>query len=92
MLASQKRKSPALRGLIVTQPTQWKSVGDDADDAATLDAFDAEQDFPGDARIERVIAPHAHIRARMIVRAALPHEDVAGEHVLTAETLDAKPF
>src|SRR5690348_6688721 len=52
---------------------------DDVDYAATFDALDSELDAPRGARVQRVIAAHAHVRAGVIIRAALPDDDVAGE-------------
>src|SRR5919112_676790 len=39
---------------------------------------------------EGVVLPHADVHARMEFRAALAHDDVAGEHLLIAEFLDAE--
>src|SRR5690242_8066171 len=41
---------------------------------------------------ERVVRSHPDVRARMHLSAALAHDDVAGEHLLTAETLHAQSF
>src|SRR5216683_740711 len=41
-------------------------------------------------RKNRVVAPHADIAAGMIFRAALAHDDIAGDHGFTAEFFDAE--
>src|SRR3989442_1335069 len=41
---------------------------------------------------EREVAPHADVRPRMHVRAALADEDVAGPHALAGEDLDPAPL
>ena len=43
-----------------------------------------------DQREQRVVAAHADIGARVELGAALAHDDVAGDHDLAAELLDAE--
>src|SRR3989442_14622432 len=43
-------------------------------------------------REEREVAPHADVRPRVHVRAALADEDVAGPHALAGEDLDPAPL
>src|SRR5690606_2933888 len=64
----------------------------DGDVAALLRAFDGDFDdtvFQGE---ERVVAPDADVVARMELGAALPHDDVAGDHELAGVALHAEPF
>ena len=39
-----------------------------------------------------VIPAHAHVLAGVMLGSALTHDDVAGNHLLTAKHLDAKSF
>src|SRR5690606_37035031 len=55
--------------------------------AAALEAHHAI-----DEREERVITPAAHVLSRVELGAALPHEDVARQHALPAESLHAEPL
>src|SRR5687768_8618598 len=41
-----------------------------------------------DQRIDRVVRSEPDVPARVPLRAALPHDDVAGRHTLAAELLD----
>src|SRR5437762_5997365 len=43
-------------------------------------------------REEREVTPHADVRPRVHVRAALPDEDVPGAHVRAGEDLDPAPL
>src|SRR5262249_50128425 len=65
-------------------------AGNDAHRAATADA--AELHRAGHQREQRVITATADAVARVEVRAALPDDDLARVHRLTAEALDAKPL
>src|SRR5207247_7074562 len=53
-------------------------------------AFVAKLDTTFDLCEPVMISPHADIKAGMPGRAALPRNDVAGNHVLAAKRLDAK--
>jgi len=44
------------------------------------------------AKILTPLAPHADVRPRVHVRAALPDEDVTGLHALPGEDLDPAPL
>src|SRR5207302_5090761 len=62
----------------------------DAHGLARVLAFHRIQHLAGDAREERVVAPHADVGAGMHLRAALAHEDLPGVDALAAEGLDAE--
>ena len=51
-----------------------------------------ERDAARDARVQRVVAAHPDVGAGVILRTALAHDDVAREHLLAAEALDAESF
>src|SRR5882672_11188088 len=53
-------------------------------------AFYRIQHLAGDAREQRVVAPHADVGAGMHLRAALAHQDLPGIDALAAERLDAE--
>src|SRR5207247_3848625 len=52
-------------------------------------AFHRILNLAGDAREQRVVAPHADVRAGMHLRAALAHQDLPGIDALAAERPDA---
>src|SRR5262245_13353561 len=54
--------------------------------------FGTELDATVDQREQRVVLGQADIGAGMPFGAALPRNDVAGEHLLTAENLQAEPL
>src|SRR5262245_43322925 len=58
---------------------------------ATL-GFGTELDATVDQREQRVVLGQADIGAGMPFGAALPRNDVAGEHLLAAENLQAEPL
>ena len=53
-------------------------------------AFGFERDVAFDFREQGMIGPHADIKAGVPGGAALPRNDVAGNHVFAAKRLDAK--
>src|SRR6185369_12766901 len=57
-----------------------------------VDALDAVLHLARDARVERVVASDAHVRARAHYRAALAYEDLPGVDLLAAVDLDAEPL
>src|SRR5262245_12315405 len=54
-------------------------------------AFGRELDVALGERKQRVIRAHADVRAGVPARAALAHENVAGQHALAAVAFNAKP-
>lgn len=54
--------------------------------------FGAEFDFAFDLGEQGMVGAHADIGARMPSGAALTRNDIARNHVLTAERLDSKAF
>src|SRR5688500_20156455 len=67
-------------------------LGEDAHERVLLDALLPELHTARDLRKQRVVGARAHIVAGPIDRAALAHEDVAGQHLLAAVLLDAEPL
>src|SRR5689334_8494574 len=63
-----------------------------ADGAVAVLAAHAKLDLARDPRIERMVAAHADVLARMHARAALADDDLPGADPLAAEHLDAEPF
>src|SRR5437899_3373004 len=53
-------------------------------------AFHRILHLAGDAREQRMVAPHADVRAGMHLGAALAHQDLPGIDALAAERLDAE--
>src|SRR5690606_34191225 len=89
------KKAPPKRGfrepcgaLRAGRPRQ--ALSDDADQAAVPRPFDGERDPTGGRREQRMVAADADVDARVILRAALAHDDVAGNDLLAAEALDAQ--
>src|SRR5579883_2184069 len=68
------------------------SARNHTDRAATLRAMGLELDLAVDQRVERMVTAQAHARARMELRAALAHDDVAGFDGLAAIELHAQIF
>src|SRR5690606_24035521 len=66
-------------------------LGPDRDLLAVL-AVPLEGHDAGHQREERVVPAHADALARVDLRAELADEDVAGDHPLAAELLDAAPL
>ena len=62
--------------------------GDDADVAAVFAAF-VEFHHTVDQGVERVVFAHADVLAGVVGGAALTHDDVAGDALLTAKYLNA---
>src|SRR5882724_8291784 len=73
--ASLERKGPAVRGLFTVRFVA-ALFGEHADHAAALRPLGGERYAPCGAGVQRVIVPHPHDRARVILRAALPDVDV----------------
>ena len=69
----------------------WR-CGDDVDGALALRPFDGKLDLSIDESKERVILADTDIDTRVEGCAALPHDDVAGQHLFAAVTLDAETF
>ncbi len=57
---------------------------------AVLGSFLVEPDLAIAFRKQRVVAPDADVYARVKVSATLAHDDVARQHLLAAENLDAQ--
>src|ERR1700730_14289222 len=57
---------------------------------ALLGALLLEQHLAGHLGEQRMVGPHAAVRAGTHLRAALTHDDIAGEHLLAAEALHAQ--
>src|SRR5580700_1282517 len=53
-------------------------------------ALDAKLNDALGSREQRMVRPDPHIHARAIHRAALANQDIAGEHIFTAEFLHAQ--
>src|SRR5262245_34496448 len=64
----------------------------DAHEGAPVGALLSELDAARLEREQRVVGADAHVLARAVRRAALAHEDVAGEDFLAAELLHAEPL
>src|SRR5271165_2247118 len=62
----------------------------DVDVGVLFATFDAEFDFAVRLCEQRVIGADADVHAGAVHRAALPDQNVAGQHVLTAELLDSQ--
>src|SRR3954452_20072502 len=67
----------------------FRRVRHDRDELAPADPV-LKFHIAGFEREQRVVAPHPDALARVKLAAALPHDDVAGNHDLAAELLDAE--
>ena len=67
-------------------------MGDYTDKLAILRAFFLKLHLPVTLRKKRMVAADADVDARMKSSAALPHQDVARNDLLTAIHFDAKSF
>src|SRR5262249_2373341 len=65
---------------------------DHADEHAAFGALALELDLAVHRAEQRVIRAHAHVRARVHLRAALTNEDVAGQNRFAAEALHTEPL
>src|SRR5512138_534236 len=70
--------------------TAVRLFGDHAHKRLLIDALLAELHATVRLREQGVVRAAAHVVARAINRAALAHDDVAGEHLLAAELLDTE--
>src|SRR5687768_250 len=67
-------------------------LGNDAHERVLLDALLAELHAAVRLGEQRVVRAGADVLARTVLGAALAHDDVAGNHLLTAGLLEAKSF
>src|SRR5690606_4339198 len=88
--AAETKKAPARGAFVVT--SRRSSARHDADVQTLPRALRLECDPPVRERVQRGVAADSDVRAGAVTRAPLPHEDVAGEDLLPAETLHAEPF
>src|SRR5687767_15589095 len=86
------KKSPGGTGALYAMEMAEPLLGDDAHERVLLDALLPKLYTARDLRKQRVVGARAHVDAGPIDGAALAHEDIAGQHLLAAELLDAEPF
>src|SRR5687767_71766 len=86
-----KRKTPAGPGSF-SESRGPSLLRQDAYEGAPLGALLPELDPAVLQREQRVVRAHADVVACAVRRAALAHQDVAGQHLLAAELLDAEPL
>src|SRR5690606_11696405 len=89
--AARRRKSPDARGFSASS-SRRSSVRHDADVQPILRSLRLEHDPAVLQREQRMVAPDADVRPRVIARAPLAHDDVPGQDLLAAEALHAEPF
>src|SRR6185503_10721940 len=89
---SRIKKAPDGPGLFM--PWRWPEplLGFDADERVLRDALLPILHTARDLGKQRVVRARANVVAGPINGAALTHEDVAGQHLLAAELLDAEPL
>src|SRR5690606_7442749 len=90
--ATAKKKPRPGPGFFLNPPAwgESESLGDHAHKGALIHALLAERHTAFGRGEQRVIAAHAHVVAGVIDGTTLTHDDVAGQHMLTAELLHAK--
>src|ERR1700733_6541266 len=78
----RRARAPAAAGLL----------RNDVDVRALFRTFDAKLDDTVRRRKQRMVSAHADVHTRTILSPALADEDIAREHILSAELLDTQAF
>src|SRR5690606_3897330 len=98
LLRASPTKSPGRAGASVILPHEAgrrraeRLLRHDADVSVLLESLLAELHPAVRLREQRVVGTATDVVARAINRAALTHDDVAGDHLLAAELLDTESF
>src|SRR5262245_8814224 len=89
----QKRKSPGIEpGLDRNRCGRCELLGHHTHVRALIDAATAELHLARDLREQRVVGAATNVLASVILRAALTHDDVAGDDLLATGLLEPEPF